>query len=220
MHTLRVGSDQIKYSVRENAGSKYVQLKFRPNLELEISMPSGGHIDVRKVIEKKQSWIQSKYKEIASSRRVFDGKRVLFKGTRYTVAFNHRATKPRIKNTRLVLPLREDEQPQTALQRWMSNETRRFVRRRFGAYREKFRLPSENFSVNNTRRWAYCTKGGQVVFNWRLCALPTELADYVVLHEISHLREFNHSRRFRYALASVCPDFKEKQARLRSYLVD
>ncbi|MGA2972591.1 MAG: YgjP-like metallopeptidase domain-containing protein [Candidatus Bathyarchaeia archaeon] len=220
MHTLRVGNDQIKYSVRENAGSKYVQLRFRPNLELEISIPSGGHIDVRKVIEKKQSWIQRNYEEIASSRRVFDGKRVLFKGIRYNVAFNHGATKPRVQNTRLVLPLREDEHPQAALQRWMSNETRKFIQRRFGKYRSKFRLSFKDFSVSNTRRWAYCTKDGQVVFNWRLSALPTELADYVVLHEINHLREFNHSQSFRYALASVCPDFKEKQARLRSYLVD
>ena len=50
--------------------------------------------------------------------------------------------------------------------------------------------------------------------------MPSDLADYVVLHEISHLREFNHSRGFRYALASLCPDFKEKEAMLKRYVID
>jgi predicted metal-dependent hydrolase len=50
--------------------------------------------------------------------------------------------------------------------------------------------------------------------------LPRELADFVVLHEISHLREFNHSRRFRYTLATLCPDFKEKEATLKRYAYD
>jgi hypothetical protein len=48
--------------------------------------------------------------------------------------------------------------------------------------------------------------------------LPRELADYVILHELSHLKELNHSRRFKYELASICPDFKEKEAMLKRFI--
>lgn len=102
----------------------------------------------------------------------------------------------------------------------MSTETRRFVQKRASNYSRKLKSSLNSLSVKDTRRWAYCTKNHNLVFNWRLIALPSDLADYVVLHEISHLREFNHSRGFRYALASLCPDIKEKEAMLKKYAID
>jgi predicted metal-dependent hydrolase len=220
MDRHQFGSEGIRYIVRKSPDSKYVQLKFRPNLELEVTVPSERKVDVKKVLWKKRHWINRKYEEIASSRRVFDGKQVLYKGIPYEVTFTPRTKMPKVSHGRIVIPLQKEETTKEALERWMSSETKRYVCRRLNNYRQTFKLHLNGFSVKDTRRWAYCLKDHHLVFNWRLIALPTELADYVVLHEISHFREFNHSRSFRYALASVCPDFEEKETSLKSYLVD
>jgi predicted metal-dependent hydrolase len=192
-------------------------LKFRPSLELEITIPSERQVDVKKVLWKKRHWIKSKYEEIASSRKVFDGKQVLYKGIAYEVTFTLRTKTPRVSHGRVVIPQQNEETTQEALERWMSSATKRYVRRRLDNYRQAFKLHLNGFSVQDTKRWAYCLRNHHLVFNWRLIALPSELADYVVLHEICHLREFNHSRSFRCALASLCPDFKEKEAMLKRY---
>jgi len=221
MDILRLGGDQIRYFVKKNPDSKYVQLKFRPNLELEVTVPSDRYGDVRKILWKKRHWIQRKYEEIAACRRIFDGKRVLYKGTYCTVAFDRRGRKQaKVVSNRILLPLYNNEDPQEALKRWMSTETRKFVQKRLSNYRRRLISSFNGLSVKDTRKWAYCMKNHHLVFNWRLIALPSDLADYVVLHEISHLREFNHSRGFRYALASLCPDFKEKEAMLKRYVID
>ncbi len=80
MPILRLGNYQITYFVKKNPDSKYVQLKFRPNSELEVTVPSDHYDDVKRILLKKRPWIQRKYEEIASGRRIFDGKHVSIQG--------------------------------------------------------------------------------------------------------------------------------------------
>jgi predicted metal-dependent hydrolase len=219
MNRYRLRNGEIRYSVRKNANPKYVQLKFRPNLELEVTIPSKGHIDVEKILARKRRWIERKHDELTTTTRIFDGQRVLYHGIPYRVIFSRTARKTKVGGRRITLPLLDNEESQEALKRWMTNETKRFLQRRLGNYQRKLHLPFKGFSVKDTKRWAFCRER-HLVFNWQLAALPRELADYVVLHEISHLKEFNHSQKFRYVLASLCPDYREKEAMLRTYVAD
>ena len=54
------------------------------------------------------------------------------------------------------------------------------------------------------------------MFNWQLIALPKELIEYVINHEITHLLEFNHSTNFHKRLVALCPDFREKENVLKN----
>ena len=68
---------------------------------------------------------------------------------------------------------------------------------------------------NQRRRWGSCSSLGNLNFNYRLIFLPTELCDYVVVHELCHLKELNHSQAFWDEVAKVIPHYKELEARLR-----
>jgi predicted metal-dependent hydrolase len=73
-------------------------------------------------------------------------------------------------------------------------------------------------SIRNQRsRWGSCSRRGNLNFSFKLLFLPPELADYVVVHELCHLREPNHSPAFWALLASVLPDCQERRRALRSY---
>ena len=64
-------------------------------------------------------------------------------------------------------------------------------------------------------RWGSCSKGGRLNFNWRVLQLPVGLADYVLVHEMIHLRERHHGPAFWQMFGRVMPDFKQRQERLR-----
>ena len=64
------------------------------------------------------------------------------------------------------------------------------------------------------KRWGSCSGRGTINFSWRLMAASPESIDYVVVHEMSHLTELNHSPRFWKIVADVLPDYKERQAAL------
>jgi len=66
-------------------------------------------------------------------------------------------------------------------------------------------------------RWGSCSAAGTLSFNWRLVLAPFEVLDYVVVHELCHLREANHSRRFWRLVESRRPDWREQRAWLNEH---
>lgn len=63
--------------------------------------------------------------------------------------------------------------------------------------------------------WGSCSRRGNLNFNWRLAAAPPEALDYVVIHELCHLLEMNHSKKFWEKVAAACPDYRARRAWLR-----
>lgn len=66
-------------------------------------------------------------------------------------------------------------------------------------------------------RWGSCSPRGDISLNWRLVTMPDAVRDYVILHELAHLREPNHSRRFWRVMSRICPDWREARRWLRDH---
>lgn len=64
-------------------------------------------------------------------------------------------------------------------------------------------------------RWGSCSCRGNLNFNWKLMLMPPEILDYVVVHELAHRKEMNHSRDFWKIVEQVLPDYQERRKRLR-----
>jgi len=73
-------------------------------------------------------------------------------------------------------------------------------------------------SVRNQRsRWGSCNRGGHICLNWRLVRMPAFVRDYVLLHELMHLKRMDHSKKFWKLVGDVCPDFKAAHAWLKAF---
>jgi len=76
-------------------------------------------------------------------------------------------------------------------------------------------LPKRIEIRDQKTRWGACTPRGTITFCWRLILAPPAVLDYVVAHELCHLRHANHGRRFWDLLSTVCPQFKAHRHWLR-----
>ena len=106
------------------------------------------------------------------------------------------------------------------LKQWYFAQTRRIVSERLNLIRKRNpSLPAYNkVSIKNQRsRWASCSENGNLNFNLILAALPIEIIDYVIIHELAHLIELNHSNNFWNIVKMTDPEFQTHRKLLHKY---
>ncbi len=87
-------------------------------------------------------------------------------------------------------------------------------------FAEKMGVTPSNIKINGAKtRWGSCSPGKNINFSWRLIMAEEAVIDYVVVHELAHLMEMNHSKQFWNIVAGVIPDYKERKARLHELQV-
>ncbi len=90
------------------------------------------------------------------------------------------------------------------------------VTARADRWSDELGIPYKRISIRSQRtRWGSCSAKGNLNFNWRLAAAPPAVLDYVIIHELCHLRELNHSRDFWAHVRAACPDYKAHRRWLR-----
>jgi predicted metal-dependent hydrolase len=73
-------------------------------------------------------------------------------------------------------------------------------------------------SVRNQKsRWGSCSRRGTISVNWRLIQTPVFVRDYIILHELAHLRQLNHSKKFWQEVERMCPDYREAERWLKAH---
>ena len=78
-------------------------------------------------------------------------------------------------------------------------------------------LAVARISIRNQRwRWGSCNRGGHICLNWRLVTMPEWVRDYVLIHELMHLKRMDHSAAFWKLVAAACPAYREARAWLRA----
>ncbi|PWB39126.1 MAG: metal-dependent hydrolase [Parcubacteria group bacterium] len=89
--------------------------------------------------------------------------------------------------------------------------TTELVEQRLALFNRTYNFTFRRVSVRNqSTRWGSCSTRKNLNFNYRLCLLPADLADYIIVHELCHLGEMNHSQRFWKLVARTVPDYKNK----------
>ncbi len=100
------------------------------------------------------------------------------------------------------------------LRRWFLKESSAYAVRKVKEFAPILGVSPARVDVREISKWGYCTREGRLSFSWQLAALPDRLREYIILHELTHLKEFNHSAAFKKRLGRVCPDFRLREREL------
>ena len=101
------------------------------------------------------------------------------------------------------------------LVRWMKARALAALEPRAAHYAARLGLPAPRVLVSSARtQWGVCSADGSIRLSWRLAQIEPALADYVVAHEVAHLVELNHSRRFWNLVATLYPEWRAARQRL------
>ena len=110
--------------------------------------------------------------------------------------------------------LGEDEL-RALIEHWYRREAADWLAGRVEHYSPRLGVRPSRVTIRGQRsRWGSCSARGAVSLNWRLMMVPAALADYVVVHELCHLRHMNHSPRFWAMVGSIVPDYRHRRRSL------
>ena len=200
---------------RHRRARRYV-LRMTSDLSLRLTVPRGASIEAGiKFVETQQAWIAREHARRAAGGRPWTtGQSVWWRGA--TLALQ-------VTDTEVVCgDLRLARKPDVSVRALLEAEWRACAARELPP--RCLQLAAETgekvarVSVRSQRsRWGSCSSRGTIALNWRLLQMSPAVCDYVIFHELMHLRQPNHSRAFWREVASVCPGWREAEAWLRRH---
>ena len=111
---------------------------------------------------------------------------------------------------------KERELIKEMLTKWYKDSFGDIVRERIEKYSPELNVaPAKIFIKNQKTRWGSCSTKGNINLNWLLVMTPLEIIDYVIVHELSHLKVMNHSQEFWTLVESILTDYKERRKWLK-----
>jgi predicted metal-dependent hydrolase len=209
---------------------------------LSVSAPRWvGVVEIEAALREKAPWILRKLHEqrerarrLAETRVDWrDGTSVPFLGDTVIIVLDPRATGavlnsdaealPGVPRLTLHLGLPQEAAPaqiRDAVQSWLQRQARRLFEERIALYAPRLGVRLKRLSLSSaSTRWGSASVDGSVRLNWRLVHFALPVIDYVVIHELAHLREMNHSAAFWEVVRSVLPDYEAARHSLRHELL-
>lgn len=114
--------------------------------------------------------------------------------------------------------IKSAESKKIAYAKYLENKNQALilVKNKVTELNEFYNFKFNNISVKNQKsRWGSCSKKGNLNFNYRILFLPEDMQNYIIVHELCHLKEFNHSARFWLLVAQVIPDYLKIKKQIR-----
>ena len=177
--------------------------------------------DIYKFVQSKEKWINSKVNSIKQQNEInndlFNYKCILFCGKKYRVVKDTKAKNIQLEEGIITIKkLSSLKREVRVLEKFLKNKCLEIVGQRLKYFSNIMQLePKKVVLMNSKRKWGTCDSDQVISFNWRIIMLTPNLIDYVIVHELSHLIEMNHSPAFWAIVSAVLPNVKQLRSTLK-----
>lgn len=223
---IRFGNTEIDFLIRRSPRRGTVSLFVDPHEGVFVRAPLDTSVaTLSRLVHSRGGWILDKQrrineiKELLPNREFVSGETLLYLGKQYrlkilearnnSVGLRGRYFTVRIssKHGRIVKDL---------MKRWYKLHALSVLKKRAEVYVKRLEIPVPNIGLgNHLKRWGSCVGSRRIYFNWQIVMAPMSLIDYVVAHELCHVKFHDHSQKYWNLLGRIMPDYEARRERLR-----
>lgn len=218
---INLGGRDISYTIRYSKRTSKLRLSISTDAGLEIIIPEGLRIgSVEPYIKSQEKWILDKLSRYSRPDQDWrqncfpKGQHTLFLGREYDlIKIIRKGAQPEVRldnnNMFITMPDGSTETLTRILENWYRQNAREIFTERVKVINREMNLDYNRIFIRNQKtRWGSCSGLKNLSFNWRLVMAPIQIIDYLVAHELSHILEMNHSKKFWQIVETVCPDYR------------
>ncbi len=228
-----INGQTITYTLKRSLRAKRVRLEVRPQTGLTVIVPRPYNIGLLSgLLESKERWISrnlarfSHFQSLPAKKELRSGDTVPYLGRDLelvkrekhdgagdiTLDGNILAVRPELFKNGIL---------ESALERWYRAEAARLINERTDKLSSQMGISYKRIVIRGQKtRWGSCSRKKNLSFNWKLIMAPQPVLDYVIIHELTHLKEMNHSKRFWELVAQYCPGWREHKKWLKQHEAD
>ncbi|MPW24498.1 DUF45 domain-containing protein [Alkalibaculum sp. M08DMB] len=221
---------RLSISYKEMLISFDVVYRNRKTMEIRITPPSTVTVitpeklkqeDIIKMVKKKESWIYNKLEKFEKNseeytmKEYIKGEEYLYLGYIYTLDFKnsgHTKINIYLESNIIVVDTAVQDRDiiKTELEEWYRKRAINVIEQRVSLYQSYFfEIPKQVRAKSQKQRWGSCTWDNKLLFNWKIIMAPLEIIDYIVVHEMCHMVEKNHSSKYWDLVSSIIPEYKK-----------
>jgi predicted metal-dependent hydrolase len=204
---LLIEMGSFKYSLYYSSRRRSIALQIKQGM-LIVRAPLGvSVVEINKLVTQKQNWI---LKHVQQARQQvkpdwLTQQQIPLLGNLYALQLLQATSSAvTVQEQRIVVAVSSRIQPagyqrqvRLLLQQWYQQQASHWFAERVQHWQQQMQLCAADIVIGNWKtKWGYCKHNGEVGFNWRLMMAPAWVADYVVVHELAHLKYLDHSARF------------------------
>ncbi len=215
---LWLGERRLVYTLKRSSARRTLMLKVSEGGEITVNAPlrmAWRHIEA--FLNQHADWIKQRLER--ASRQTFcwrDGIELPYLGSLRRLSIEPAALPLVFPLADRILVGGDEGRAAVLVTDWYRSEAARFLRERLSAHVARVDYPMPRFRLTNaTSRWGSLSPTGVLSLNWRLLKASEAEIDYVICHELAHMRVPNHSSRFWREVAALYPGFEAPKAKLR-----
>lgn len=219
----------VPYVVKRSFRAKHARLEMRVGTGLSVVIPDSYKINnIPDLLRKKERWILDNLVKYVKGHPITEGKEpksgnsIPYLGRYLKVVTRHNpgtAVSVRLEKNRLLVDLdSQNGRLNLVLEWWYRQQAEKLIKKRVDELCPQLGITYGRLTVRGAKtRWGSCSQKGNINFNWKLMMAPEPVIDYVIVHELVHLKEMNHSKNFWKLVAEHCPQWRKHRKWLKDH---
>ncbi len=219
---IKLGGKELEYSIRRSS-RRTISIMIKNTGQIVVACPlKTPFAYIEKLLLEKEGWILQKLAEIREKpitvreKSFENGEVFYYLGLPYKlkIVANNITPKPKVNIEAELIVLEVSETAdknkiKSFLKSWYISKARELLEQRIRLYSSEIGVFPKRTAIKEQKtRWGSCSTKGNINLNWKLIMSPLKVIDYVVIHELCHMKEMNHSKKFWQHVQSIMPDYE------------
>ena len=212
----------VRYNLKRSPVARHARLEVTAESGLSVIIPRSYPAScATEIIQDKKRWVKKKLELFNRSRQIYSSREdsVQYLGRTYKVitrTADEAAHEPALTEDALVLFTGVSADGKQAIENWLKDQARVIIPALAAKHSLNIGVDYQSVRIRSARtRWGSCSPQGTLSFNWKLIMAPPAVIEYVVIHELCHLKELNHSAAFWTIVEKHAPDWRTQRKWLR-----